>query len=123
MLGFLRPVVEVDFSVDDLNIVECEARRRPGWTGGKFIDEILKVVFEVIIADQIDIGFYQLQFLDHRGQAEERLHLQIDEKLSEGNRGDLTLPLLHQKAADRQGHRIRIDPDLFDGNLAMEFVG
>jgi len=33
------------------------------------------------------------------------------------------LPFFHEKAADRQGHRIGVETNLLDGNGPVEFVG
>ena len=123
MFGLFRPIVEVDLAVDDLNIVEREARRRTGRAAGEFFDEILKIVFAIFIANHAHVGLDQPQFLDHRPQAKERAHFQIDEQFIEGKRGSVSLPLFHQKTADRCAHGERIDCDLLDRNRTVELIG
>ena len=66
VLGLLRPVVEIDLAVDDLDIVQSETRRRPGRSRSEFVDQILKIIFEILFAHEIHIGFHQAQFFDHR---------------------------------------------------------
>ncbi len=59
MLGFLRAVVEVQPAVDDLDVIERKTGCRAVGSGGRageFVDEILKVVLSIIIANQADIG-------------------------------------------------------------------
>ncbi len=38
VLGLFRAVVEIDFAVDDFNVIEGEARRRPRRAAGEFFD-------------------------------------------------------------------------------------
>ena len=49
------------------------------------------------------------------------MQLQICVELVKGERGRRSLAFLHQKATNSEGHREWIDPDLLDGDWAVEF--
>ena len=63
MFGLLRPVVEVDFPVQDLNIIQGKPRRRSWralgsrWFLGELVNQVGEVIGAVFVADQVDVGF------------------------------------------------------------------
>ena len=102
VLGFFRPVFEIKFPIDDLDIIQREPRWRSRGSLGEFVDQVLIVIRSVFISDQADIRFRHPQRFDHRCQTKQGLKLEIDEQLIERYRGTIALPLAHHEAADGQ---------------------
>src|SRR4029453_5144324 len=127
VFGLLRPIVEIDFPVEELNIVEGKPRRR-SWRGlrsrwflGELFYQVGEVVGAVFVADQVDVRFDQLDLLQDRRPAKQRSLLQIRVELLKGERGCRSLALLHDKATNSEGHRQRINADLLDRDGPVHF--
>ena len=134
----LGAVVDLDAAVDDLHVVQREARllagflagRGPGFPverglgPGELLDQIGEVVGACIrVAHDMHVGVGELHLAQDRRAPVDRFGLQVELELGEAHEHLRGIALLDAEPLDRRDHTERVQIDILDRHLPVEQCG